>query len=105
MKIRFRTARLTGTTMPRGWVRNPIYVSAFLVVAGETVLFLSVPLLVYLAFIAVGVHLFVVRYEEPTLARRFGDEYEAYRRRVQRWVPRRPDSRRPNEGGSDERRR
>jgi protein-S-isoprenylcysteine O-methyltransferase Ste14 len=73
---------------PYGWVRNPIYVSAFLVVAGETVLFLSVPLLAYLGVLAIGVHLFVVGYEEPTLTKHFGDEYAAYRRRVPRWIPR-----------------
>ena len=33
-------------------------------------------------------HLFVVLYEEPTLRRTFGDEYEAYFGRVSRWLPR-----------------
>jgi len=75
---------------PYRWVRNPIYVSAIVVIAGETALFLSLPLFVYLIAVAVGVHLFVVGYEEPTLASRFGADYEAYRRRVQRWFPRRP---------------
>jgi protein-S-isoprenylcysteine O-methyltransferase Ste14 len=32
-------------------------------------------------------HLFVVLYEEPTLRRTFGAEYEAYRRRTKRWWP------------------
>ena len=30
----------------------------------------------------------VVLYEEPALARRFGAEYEAFRARVPRWLPR-----------------
>lgn len=34
-------------------------------------------------------HLFVVWHEEPTLQRTFGEEYEAYCRRVRRWWPRR----------------
>jgi protein-S-isoprenylcysteine O-methyltransferase Ste14 len=42
---------------------------------------------------AIVCHLFVVGYEEPTLRRRFGDAYEAYRRSVHRWVPRRPSVR------------
>ena len=33
-------------------------------------------------------HLFVVFYEEPTLARLFDGDYETYRQRVPRWRPR-----------------
>jgi protein-S-isoprenylcysteine O-methyltransferase Ste14 len=73
---------------PYGWVRNPMYLSVLLVVTGETLLFLSVPLLLYLGVVAVAVQLFVVGYEEPTLTERFGDEYVAYRHRVPRWIPR-----------------
>ena len=78
---------------PYGWVRNPMYLSVFLVVTGETLLFLSVPLLIYLGVVALVVQLFVVGYEEPTLTERFGDEYRAYRRRVPRWIPRPPRTR------------
>jgi protein-S-isoprenylcysteine O-methyltransferase Ste14 len=38
------------------------------------------------------VHSFVVLYEEPTLHRMFGEEYDDYRRSVNRWMPRRPRS-------------
>jgi protein-S-isoprenylcysteine O-methyltransferase Ste14 len=38
--------------------------------------------------IAAGVHLFVVFYEEPTLRRKFGADYERYCRNVHRWWPR-----------------
>src|SRR5215470_12893782 len=51
---------------PYRWVRNPIYLGALLVLVGEAWLFASVPLLVYAGVLAVGVHLFVVGYEEPT---------------------------------------
>jgi protein-S-isoprenylcysteine O-methyltransferase Ste14 len=78
---------------PYRWVRNPMYLAVFLVLAGETLLFLSVPLLAYLAVVATGVHVFVVGHEEPALADRFGDDYEAYRRRVPRWIPRPPGAR------------
>jgi protein-S-isoprenylcysteine O-methyltransferase Ste14 len=33
-------------------------------------------------------HLFVIGYEEPTLHRKFGDDYAEYRQRVSRWIPR-----------------
>lgn len=75
---------------PYRWVRNPIYLAALLVVIGEACLFGSLPLLVYAAAIAVGCHLFVVAYEEPTLHRLFGDEYDQYRLRISRWLPRPP---------------
>ena len=40
------------------------------------------------AAVALGVHLFVILYEEPTLRRKFAAEYEAYSRNVRRWWPR-----------------
>ena len=39
------------------------------------------------AAVALGVHLFVVLYEEPTLHRKFGVDYDAYCRNVNRWWP------------------
>ena len=75
---------------PYRWVRNPIYVGALLVVAGEAWLFLSTRLLVYWVAMAICFHLFVVGYEEPTLGRRFGEDYVEYRRTVNRWIPRPP---------------
>ncbi len=70
-------------------VRNPIYIGALMIVVGEAWLFLSLPLLLYVIAVAVGFHLIVVAYEEPRLSARFGEEYEAYRRSVPRWIPRR----------------
>jgi protein-S-isoprenylcysteine O-methyltransferase Ste14 len=75
---------------PYRWVRNPIYVAALLVVLGEAWLFISLPLLEYAGALAIGFHLFVVGYEEPTLRRSFGETYAAYRRSVPRWIPRPP---------------
>jgi protein-S-isoprenylcysteine O-methyltransferase Ste14 len=39
------------------------------------------------AAVALGVHLFVILYEEPTLRGKFGADYEAYCRNVRRWWP------------------
>jgi protein-S-isoprenylcysteine O-methyltransferase Ste14 len=77
-------------TGPYRWVRNPIYLAALLVVLGEAWLFMSPPLLVYAAAMAVFCHLFVTGYEERKLARQFGDSYLEYRHTVPRWIPRRP---------------
>ena len=75
---------------PYRWVRNPIYLAALLIVLGEAWLFLSLSLLEYAAGAAVFFHLLVVGYEEPRLRGRFGEQYEAYRRTVSRWIPRPP---------------
>ena len=75
---------------PYRWVRNPMYVGAAAVLLGAG-LVLSSPAIVLLAFaFLLTMHLFVVLYEEPTLARRFGPSYERYRATVRRWLVRRP---------------
>jgi protein-S-isoprenylcysteine O-methyltransferase Ste14 len=68
-------------------VRNPMYVAVFLILAGEALVFGSVILVAYLALVALGFHLVVVVYEEPTLRGVFGASYEEYCRRVPRWLP------------------
>jgi protein-S-isoprenylcysteine O-methyltransferase Ste14 len=75
---------------PYRWVRNPIYIGALLVVLGEAWLFTAPRLLIYAAAMAVCVHLFVIGYEERTLARRFDGAYLEYRAAVPRWIPRPP---------------
>jgi protein-S-isoprenylcysteine O-methyltransferase Ste14 len=75
---------------PYRWVRNPMYVANLLILTGEAVLFESSPILVWAGAMALAFHLFVVLYEEPSLADRFGAGYEEYRRTVPRWWPRRP---------------
>lgn len=75
---------------PYRWVRNPIYVAAALILFGEAWLFRSVDLLVYAGALMVALHVLVVGYEEPRLRARFGEDYDDYRRHVNRWVPRPP---------------
>lgn len=75
---------------PYRWVRNPIYVAALMIVAGEAWLFLSLSVLAYAGAMAIFFHLFVTGYEERMLRRRFGSAYLDYRRAVPRWIPRRP---------------
>ena len=78
---------------PYRYVRNPMYISAALVIGGEAVLFMSLALAVYFAVFALVVHTFVVLYEEPALRRLFGGEYETYLSAVPRWLPRLPAGR------------
>ena len=70
------------------YIRNPMYVGVMLVVLGQALLFWSRTLAEYAAFLWLACHVFVLLYEEPRLRRTFGEEYEAYRRRVPRWIPR-----------------
>ena len=71
-------------------VRNPIYVGGAAGWIGLWIVFGHASLVgVAIAVAAVlGVHLFVVFYEEPTLRKKFGAEYEEYCRNVRRWWPR-----------------
>lgn len=72
------------------FVRNPMYIGVGLIIGGQAWLFHSRPIAIYLALFALIVHFFVLAYEEPTLRRQFGQEYEDYVSRVPRWIPRRP---------------
>jgi len=71
------------------YVRNPIYAGFLVLLLGQMLLFGSLGLLEYTA-VAWCIGAVAVRfYEEPTLLRKFGAEYQAYRRAVPAWVPRR----------------
>jgi protein-S-isoprenylcysteine O-methyltransferase Ste14 len=70
------------------YVRNPMYLGVLALLGGQAALFRSRPLCSYLAWVAVGFHLFVMLYEEPTLRSRYGASYDEFCRNVPRWVPR-----------------
>jgi protein-S-isoprenylcysteine O-methyltransferase Ste14 len=72
------------------YVRNPMYVGFFVGWLGLWVVFgranrasLTVALVAVVAIVS-----FVQLYEEPTLRKMFGAEYEEYCRHVPRWFPR-----------------
>src|SRR5690349_3956659 len=70
------------------YVRNPMYVGFFVGWLGLWVVFgraNRAALMVALVAV-VGVALFVQHYEEPTLRRTFGADYEEYCRNVPRWI-------------------
>jgi protein-S-isoprenylcysteine O-methyltransferase Ste14 len=70
------------------YVRNPMYVAVVATIVGQALLFGQLGLLIYAAAVWLLVAAFVHLYEEPTLTRRFGADYEAYRRAVPAWWPR-----------------
>jgi protein-S-isoprenylcysteine O-methyltransferase Ste14 len=69
------------------YMRNPMYLGVLLVLLGELILFPSRPFAIYILFFFALVNAFVLLYEEPTLKRMFGEEYERYKRAVPRWIP------------------
>ncbi|HEY2764192.1 MAG TPA: isoprenylcysteine carboxylmethyltransferase family protein [Pseudonocardiaceae bacterium] len=70
------------------YLRNPMYFGLVLAILGQALLFASLGVLIYAAVAWVVPAAFVRWYEEPTLARQFGAEYEVYRRAVPAWWPR-----------------
>jgi protein-S-isoprenylcysteine O-methyltransferase Ste14 len=66
--------------------RNPMYVAVLTVLVGWTMAYGSRALLIYAIAIAVAFHLRIAFYEEPWLARTFGDEWVQYRRQGRRWI-------------------
>jgi protein-S-isoprenylcysteine O-methyltransferase Ste14 len=80
----YREHRLV-TTGPFSIVRHPMYLGALLAAIGATLLYRTWTLL----FICAHVPIFFLRArrEEQALAQEFGEEWQAYRRRVRSGVP------------------
>lgn len=70
------------------YVRNPMYVGLLLAIIGQALLFGNLWLLAHAVAAWAVPAAFVRWYEEPTLARTYGAEYQEYRRAVPAWLPR-----------------
>jgi protein-S-isoprenylcysteine O-methyltransferase Ste14 len=71
------------------YVRNPMYLAVTATIVGQALLLGRPVLLAYAVVFFAVVAAFVHWYEEPTLSRTYGEEYEVYRRAVPAWRPRR----------------
>jgi len=71
------------------YVRNPMYLAVLAVIVGQAFVLSQPVLLAYATAVGTAMAAFVYGYEEPALADRFGAEFEAYRRAVPAWWPRR----------------
>ena len=80
------------------YVRNPMYVGFAAGWIGLWIVFghFNLVLGICVAAVALGVHLFVHFYEEPTLRGKFDGDYEEYCRNVGRWWPRMQAWTKPN---------
>lgn len=65
--------------------RNPMYVGIMLILFSEALFFESVRLWIYSIVIFMAFNIFIILYEEPHLTRDFGNEYEEYKKKVNRW--------------------
>ncbi|MGH9111346.1 MAG: methyltransferase family protein [Acidimicrobiales bacterium] len=70
------------------YVRNPMYLAVEALIVGQALVLGRSVLVIYAAAVWAVVGAFVHWYEEPALSRRFGTQYEAYRRGVPAWRPR-----------------
>jgi protein-S-isoprenylcysteine O-methyltransferase Ste14 len=70
------------------YVRNPMYLAVGAVILGQAAILGRWVLVAYVVVFGAIVWSFVHWYEEPTLRRRFGADYEAYLRTVPAWWPR-----------------
>lgn len=70
------------------FVRNPMYLAVVAAIVGQAMWLGQFPLLWYAAVVLATVAAFTRRYEEPTLRRRFGAQYDEYQRNVRGWRPR-----------------
>ena len=82
------------------YVRNVMYVAVTAAILGQALLLGSVALLAYAAVAWAGMAAFVRLHEEPALARRYGAQYEEYRRAVPAWWPRLSGGRSPSSSPS-----
>ncbi len=71
------------------YVRNPMYLGVLATIVGQALVLGQPVLLGYALLLFVIVAAFVRWYEEPVLIHRFGAQYDAYRRAVPAWWPRR----------------
>jgi protein-S-isoprenylcysteine O-methyltransferase Ste14 len=70
-------------------VRNPMYLAVAATIVGQALVLGQLFLLLYAGAFGLAVAAFVHWYEEPTLHRQFGEQYDSYRRAVPAWWPRR----------------
>jgi protein-S-isoprenylcysteine O-methyltransferase Ste14 len=83
------------TTGPYARIRNPMHVGLVALLLGVGLLFRSPAYLLYALGVVALVWAYARWVEDPSLERRFGDEYRVYRGRVPGWLPRRQRPARP----------
>lgn len=73
---------------PYRYVRNPMYIGGGLLLLGFGLYQRSPAIALFVPVWWLLFHLLVILYEEPTLHTKFGPDYDEYRQRTPRWIPR-----------------
>ena len=73
---------------PYQYVRNPMIVGMFCILLGETVLFFSVSLFLWVIIFFIANEVYIPFVEEKALLKRFEKDYDLYTKHVRRWIPR-----------------
>jgi len=73
---------------PYRYVRNPMYIGGALLLLGYGLYQQSPSIVLFVPVWWLLFHLLVILYEEATLRRKFGPDYDEYCRRTPRWIPR-----------------
>ena len=68
-------------------VRNPMISGVFAILLGESLTSASIPIFLWFAFFVTINSIYIPFFEEPGLAKRFGADYDQYRKHVPRWIP------------------
>jgi protein-S-isoprenylcysteine O-methyltransferase Ste14 len=81
------TRKLVVTGM-YAYVRNPMITGVLVVLIGESTAIMSLNIFIWAVVFFIVNNIYFLVYEEPDLAKKFGDEYLDYKRNVPRWIPR-----------------
>ncbi|MDR1375468.1 MAG: isoprenylcysteine carboxylmethyltransferase family protein [Holosporaceae bacterium] len=69
-------------------VRNPMITSVLMMLLAESLLLNSWHIFILFILFLIGNVIYFPLFEEKDLRKRFGEDYEVYRRNVPRWIPR-----------------
>ncbi len=73
---------------PYAFVRNPMILSVIFILLGEAFFLGSIPIVIWCLLFWILNTVYFIYFEEPGLLKRFGGEYEEYKKHVRRWIPR-----------------
>ena len=73
---------------PYSYVRNPMLMGVFFLLLFESLFFSAKPIFYWFLVFFIGNIFYFKNVEEKDLIKRFGDDYELYRRKVSMFIPR-----------------
>jgi protein-S-isoprenylcysteine O-methyltransferase Ste14 len=84
--VTIKPANSLETSGVYSFTRNPMYLSLLFLYSGLAVFFGSWWTFILIPFLIIVIQLYVIKKEEKYLSHAFGERYEAYTKRVRRWI-------------------